>query len=190
MSKRTTQAVADLLSSPENENRTAEEVAELVVELVQEELARTNRVAVVAQIQEGPRPPMVVALGPFSARGILDTPGKFLKAVSGGTAARTAGEGLAWNPSTKVGRGRFMLVPILRTPRDAWLFYGQLPEDERPDEGDLYAAAREMTAWNPEAIEPACVCGLTHVHPCPQCGQPNTHHCYRHQLGEQHNCRR
>ncbi|WP_147450945.1 hypothetical protein [Streptomyces hoynatensis] len=160
MSSRTVKAVADILSDPQNQEKTAEEIAEAVIEKVRETDALVSRVAVVGQIQEGSRPPLTVVLGPFSARGILDTPEKFAKATAGGTAARTAGEGLAWNPSTKVGRGRFMLAPIFKSPREAWDFHKEIPVFNPPGGEYFYQAAHALTAWNPEQIEPACVCGL------------------------------
>lgn len=34
--------------------------------------------------------------------------------------ARTAAEGFAWDPKSKTGRGRFMVIPIVNKPADAW----------------------------------------------------------------------
>lgn len=62
-------------------------------------------------------------LGPFSARGILDTAEKFRRATEGGTAARDAGQHLAWDSKTGIGQGRFMLAPAFRRPQDAWDFF-------------------------------------------------------------------
>ncbi|ONK10407.1 hypothetical protein [Streptomyces sp. MP131-18] len=188
--RREAKAVSEVIRMGLDDNLSPEEVAGEATEKIRELDSQTDRVMVVGQIQEGPRPPLTVALGPFSSRGKIDSPQAFLRATAGGTAARAAAEGLAWNPSTKLGKGRFMLAPIFRSPREAWAFYSQLPVEGRPAESDLYAAAREMTAWDPEAIEPACVCGLTHQHPCPTCGQLAAHYCHKHQRGEQHSCRR
>ena len=94
----------------------------------------THRLAVVGQIQYGPQDAThTVVLGPFSARGILDTPEKFERAIEGGTAARDAGQHLAWDSKTGTGRGRFMLTPAFRRPQDAWDFYrGPAKRDSEP----------------------------------------------------------
>lgn len=125
MSKRETDAVAKILSDPENESRSAEEVADLVIQALDDLRARTHRLAVVGQIQftQAQETPHTVILGPFSSRGILDSQEKFDKAVQGGTAARELGQNLAWDTKTGTGRGRFMLVPAFRSPRDAWNYF-------------------------------------------------------------------
>lgn len=79
---------------------------------------------------EAPETAHTVVLGPFSARGVLDTQEKFLKAVQGGSAARTAGQDLAWDTKKGTGRGRFMLAPAFQRGRAAWDFFRQ--EDRIP----------------------------------------------------------
>jgi hypothetical protein len=162
MPKREIEAIAKILTDPENSSRTAEEVAELclgaltdyvkqvradevdriakkVVESIEGERVggipvriadaidrmrqTTHRLAVVGQIQYGPQETHTVVLGPFSARGILDTQEKFRKAAESGGAARDAGQHLAWDSKTGIGRGRFMLAPAFRRPQDAWDFF-------------------------------------------------------------------
>lgn len=124
MHKREIKAVADLLNNPENDSKTAEEVAELAIQALDDCRGRTHRIAVVGQIQYGPQEPTyTVALGPFSSRGHLDSPEKFRQATQGGTAARDAGRYLAWDTKTGTGKGRFMLVPVFRSARDAWDFH-------------------------------------------------------------------
>lgn len=182
MSKRETDAVARILSDPENEARSAEEVAELAIQALDDLRARTHRLAVVGQIRfnEAQETPHTVILGPFGSRGILDSQEKFDRVTQGGAAARELGQNLAWDTKTGTGRGRFMLAPAFRSPRDAWDFY-------RPDghgdevktltskmliEGgwreakgaaalkadlDRYAAGR----WAQDVdYPPACSCGL------------------------------
>jgi hypothetical protein len=122
--KRETDAVAQILSDPENQSRSAEEVAELAIQALDDLRARTHRLAVVGQLQfTEAQETHTVILGPFSSRGVLDGPDKFAKATQGGTAAREAGQHLAWDTKTGTGHGRFMLVPAFRSPRDAWDFF-------------------------------------------------------------------
>jgi hypothetical protein len=124
--------VAAILSDQENQNRSAEEIADLVIDCLDDLRARTHRLAVVGQIAlpQAPETTHTVVLGPFSARGILDTQEKFRRAVQGGSAARQAGQELAWDTKTGRGRGRFMLAPAFMRPRSAWDFFRQ---EERID---------------------------------------------------------
>lgn len=163
MSARENAAVAAILTDPENSNRTAGEVADLAIDALDEIRARTHRLAVVGQIAfpEAPETAHTVVLGPFSTRGVLDTQGKFLKALGGGSAARTAGQELAWDHKTGKGRGRFMLAPAFLRPRAAWDFY-------RPAEPDVPARfawiAKSIQRWEAggsreAAVKPVCHCG-------------------------------
>lgn len=126
MSAKEIAAVAAILSDQENQDRTAEQVADLAIGALDDIRARTHRFAVVGQILfpgQAPETPHTVVLGPFSARGILDTQGKFLRALEGGSAARNAGQDLRWDIKTGRGRGRFLLAPAFRSGRDAWNFF-------------------------------------------------------------------
>lgn len=126
MSKRENDAVVKILADPANDERSAEEVADLVIGALDDIRARTQRLAVVGQIHfpdEAPETVHTVVLGPFSSRGLLDTREKFLKALSATSAARNAGQDLAWDARKGTGSGRFMLAPALRTAREAWDFF-------------------------------------------------------------------
>lgn len=132
-------------------------------------------------------------LGPFTSRGILDTQEKFRKVLESGTAAREAGEGLAWDSKTGRGRGRFMLAPAFFRPRDAWDFYrgGKIAEAiERAAAGytirDVIPADHLV-----REIVPACVCGL-HTKPlCRFCGSGYQLVCPLHEPDAAvHSCRR
>lgn len=113
-----------VLTDPENESRTGAEVAERVIEALDSVRATTHRMAVVGQIRyEALGPLHTVVLGPFSARGVLDTREKFERAVEAGPAARGAGQQLAWDAKTGLGDGRFLLAPAFIKPRDAWDFF-------------------------------------------------------------------
>jgi hypothetical protein len=162
VSAREIAAVAAILTDPENRERTAEEVADLVIDQLDDLRARTHRLAVVGQIAfpQAPETTHTVVLGPFGARGILDSQEKFLKAVQGGSAARRAGQDLAWDTKTGRGRGRFMLAPAFQRPRAAWEFFRQ-PEPEIPARFAWIAESIrrwEAGGWK-AGYGPVCHCG-------------------------------
>jgi hypothetical protein len=172
--KREIDALAGILSSPENSEKTAEEVAALAIQALDDVRARTHRLAVIGQIQFGPQDEThTVVLGPFSSPLLLDGPDK-LKAVLERpcTDTREQGRALAWDPAKKTGRGRFMLAPMFMKARDAWDFY----------RGDTVAEeiVEAVTAL-PRSISPACLCGLKHIPRCRFCGVAYDHHCPLHQ---------
>ncbi|AXG81169.1 hypothetical protein DVK44_29655 [Streptomyces paludis] len=152
-----------------------------------------------------------VVLGPFSARGILDSPEKFQRATEAGSAARTAGQGLAWDAKTGLGRGRFMLAPAFASARDAYDFFRGNERGEeikaltskmlieggwREARGaaelkadlDAWAAGR----WAQEAgVGPNCNCGLPAGVTCRFCRAEYERHCPRHdRTAKPHRCRR
>lgn len=157
--------LAKILSDPQNSNRSAEEVAQLVLEKMYElavstakaeirnetrrEIFETDaaqrRLAVVGQISFGPQEAVhTVVLGPFrstvalrSVEGLQDA----LKRPN--VAARDAGQHLAWDSKTGRGSGRFMLAPAFMRPRDAWDFYR--PE-RRPD---IEHITKSIARWQP-----------------------------------------
>lgn len=124
--------------------------------------SQARRLAVVGQIQfEGREQTDTVVLGPFHAQGLLTSREKFLAVLKKACVdAREAGQGLAWDPKSKVGRGRFMLVPAFMRPREAWEFY-------RPDEPDsrLLRVQESLARWEAGmwaregAYAPVCHCG-------------------------------
>jgi hypothetical protein len=177
VSKRENDAVADVLTNPENQNRSAEEVAELAIEALDEVRAKTHRLAVVGQISfsafaDADEERHTVVLGPFSARGILDTQEKFRRATEGGSAARSAGQDLAWDSKTGKGRGRFMLAPAFLRPRSAWDFFRppEAPKGKKEAMNLLVEPPAHITEtiarwqaglWADEVGNPAgCVCGV------------------------------
>lgn len=159
MSKRETDAVAKVLCDPENQTRSAEEVAELVIDQLDAVRAQSHRLAVVGQLwfNEAQERPHTVILGPFSARGVLDSRDKFDKVVQGGTAARDAGQHLAWDAKTGKGRGRFMLVPAFKSSRDAWNFF----REEEPADPRFAWIADSIANWQAGPWGPACSCAAT-----------------------------
>ncbi|MFC8490744.1 hypothetical protein ACFUJU_08045 [Streptomyces sp. NPDC057235] len=182
MKKREIDAVASALADPENSERTAEEVAALAIQALDDVRSRTHRLAVVGQIQYGPQEEThTVILGPFSSPLLLDSPDK-LKAVLARpcTDARKPGQALAWDPSKKTGAGRFMLAPMFGSARDAWDFYrGSAVAEE----------VVEAVSVLPRGISPACLCGLKHTPPCRFCAQEVELHCPLHEPeAEVHRC--
>lgn len=174
--------MATALADPENSERTAEEVAALAIQALDDVRSRTHRLAVVGQIQYGPQEEThTVILGPFSSPLLLDGPDK-LKAVLERPCTDTRGQGqaLAWDPARKTGRGRFMLAPMFAKARDAWDFY----------RGDVVAEeVVEAVAAPPRSITPACLCGLKHTPACRWCGVAYEHHCPLHEPeAEIHRC--
>lgn len=175
MSKREIESLAKILTDPNNQDRTAEEVAELAIAALDEVRSRTHRLAVVGQISFSgiptPSDPLhTVVLGPYSARGYLDTQDKFRRAVEGGSAARQAGQDLAWDSKTGKGRGRFQLVPAFLRPRAAWDFFR--PEKEQGE--TLLKILQDVSQWRAglwaeqAGIKPACHCGVRTALPCPR----------------------
>jgi hypothetical protein len=163
VSKKEHDAVAKILSDPENSERSAEEIADLVIGTLDDLRSKTHRLAVVGQISfpEAPETVHTVVLGPFSCRGTLDTQAKFLKALEGGSAARAAGQDLYVDPKNRLGRGRFMLAPAFATPRQAWDFF-------RPAEPDIPKRfqwiGESIRRWEAgesreASVKPVCHCG-------------------------------
>jgi hypothetical protein len=156
-------ALTEVLENPDNEHISTTSICELLLDAVDLVRGRSHRLAVVGQITHEGEEPHVVVLGPYSARGVLDSQEKFDKAVSGGTAARSDGQQLAWDSKTGTGKGRFMLVPAFHRPRDAWDFY-------RPDKaGESFAAeiTESIARWQPGLwteeydLGPVCHCAAT-----------------------------
>lgn len=110
------------------------EIPARVADAIDRMRQKTHRLAVVGQIQYGPQEPThTVILGPFSARGILDTQAKFQRVIESGSAAQGVGQQLAWDSRTGSGKGRFMLAPAFFKPRDAWDFFrGPAKRDSEP----------------------------------------------------------
>lgn len=163
MSKRESDAVAAILADPENDDRTAEEVAERCIMALDDIRARTHRLAVVGQLFfEGDAERHTVILGPFSSVGILDAPEKFARVIQGGSAARQAGQDLAWDTKTGKSRGRFLLAPAFQRPRDAWDFFrpGEPPNPRhlRITESIARWSAGKWAQERP--IRPVCHCGM------------------------------
>jgi hypothetical protein len=160
-------ALVEVLEDETNLDISSQEISEKLLDSLDAVRGRTHRIAVVGQISHempggGLSEPQTVVLGPFSSRGILDSPEKFRRALET-SSARSDGQQLAWDSKTGTGRGRFMLVPAFHRPRDAWDFY-------RPDKvGDPFAAeiTESIARWQPglwteeHDLGPVCHCAAT-----------------------------
>lgn len=184
MSQREINALAAILSDPENSSRTAEELASLILDRMYDlavstakaevraetrreifdKDAEARRLAVIGQVSYGPQEAThTVVLGPFHAPLKLTNPERFEAATAKPcTQAREAGQHLAWDTKTGTGRGRFMLAPAFMKPRDAWDFYrGSRAEPI------ITKALEDLPA---RQLGPVCLCGLRegvvcHAHP-------------------------
>lgn len=148
----------------ENDSMPDDELAASLLEIIDEERGKKKRILVVGQIQyAGQEAIHTVALGPYSTVGNLDTYENWQARSEAHAASRTEGGKLAWDTSTKNGRGRFMIVPLLRTARDAWDFFRGTEVEEI---GEILEASERHETWSirgkPEApdVGAACTCGL------------------------------
>lgn len=146
----------------ENDEMPDVELAELLLETIDEYRGQKKRILVVGQIQyDGQEAIHTVALGPYSTVGKLDTYENWQARSEAHTASRNDGGKLAWDTSTNKGRGRFMVVPLLRTARDAWDFFrGTIRENEGEILEQAEAEWSIRGAPDDPDIGPVCICGL------------------------------
>jgi hypothetical protein len=164
VSQREINSLAKILSDPANESRSAEELAQLVIDELDSLRSVSHRLAVVGQISFGPQEAVhTVVLGPFRAPLKLADEERFQAVLERPcTAAREAGQNLAWDSKTGKGQGRFMLAPAFMKPREAWDYYRGT--------GPAPVIAQALAAVPPKIIGPTCLCGLRedvrcHKHP-------------------------
>lgn len=161
---REVKVLAKILSDPDNLNRSAEEIAQLCIDALDDLRSASHRLAVVGQISYGPQETThTVVLGPFRSPLKLSDEERFQAALERPcTSARDAGRHLAWDSKGGTGQGRFMLAPMFAKPRDAWDYYRG--EKAAP------VIAQALSDIPPKTIKPVCVCGLRegvtcHAHP-------------------------
>lgn len=168
--RREIKAVADILTDPENESRSAEEVAEAAISRLDEVRSTTHNLVVVGRFSFDLEKQYMAALGPLSSRAPK--------------AAREVGSRFAWDYKTRRGEGSFTVLPLLRNPQAAWDF---LREREVPEESARKALGsitpstvgepgyepmrfnlpdevldRITADWEPtKEYGPTCTCGLT-----------------------------
>lgn len=178
MSQREIKAVADVLSDPENEGLTAEEVAEKAISAYEAQRAKTHNLIVLGHFRLSETESYVAAVGPLSTRAEAR--------------AREVGERFAWDYKTRRGTGQFVLVPLVRDPAKAWddARLSQLVEYEghmgsvtpgieptyEPMRFEIPDAVRARIGASvggpvPNTVVPTCVCGLARAGvtlPCPR----------------------
>jgi len=182
VSQREISSLAKILSDPENHSRSAEEIAQLVIDELDDLRSSSHRLAVVGQISFGPQGAAhTVVLGPFRAPLKLSDEQRFRDALTRPcTAARDAGRHLAWDSKTGKGRGRFLLAPAFMKPRDAWDFY------RGHDVAEVAIQAVERLALH---TGPTCGCGMQGSTICRFCGKDYERRCALHDQGaEVHRC--
>lgn len=192
--------IADLLARESNEDLTAEElsieIASSAVEVYEEIQAKNYNLVVLGHFRLDDDTSYVAAVGPLSTRATQR--------------ARGVGERFAWDYRSRRGTGKFVLVPMIRDPAQAWdearrdqaaeftavlnsITPGVEPSYEAmrldlPDE----VRARISADWrvDPEVLAakfgPHCICGLAHLPERTNLGDPVTPGCPRHPKGDEH----
>lgn len=121
--KKITAAVADLLAREGNEalsaEQLAEEIATEIVSQYEEIQAKSYNLIVLGHFTPGDGSYHVAAVGPLSTRATKR--------------AKDIGERFAWDYKTRRGTGKFTLVPLVRSPNEAW-------DDARKGDYDEYQA--------------------------------------------------
>lgn len=158
---REVKTLVPILSDPDNESRTAEELAALLVDALDDLRAKSPRIAVVVRHRWLDTDDYSLAvLGPFGAR----AHGR----------AREMGEAACF-ALAHPGDGRAVPVPAYASPRDAWAVL------KPPSAADQLKAqvAADVAAWSPGSIWEGddsdlrrCSCGVGHV--------SRAQHCPRH----------
>lgn len=180
-------AAADLLARDGNDNITAEELAdqladavvETVLDTYEEIQAKSYNLIVLGHFTPGGDNSYIAAIGPLSSR----APQR----------ARSVGEHFAWDYKTRRGTGKFMLVPLVRSPNEVWdeVRRGELaeyvhhlssvtPEIGAPSYEPMRlglsdeARSRITADWQmgPEVLSrkfgPNCICGFSDKFACPR----------------------
>lgn len=147
--KREIEAVAAVLADEDNDEMTAEQVAEAAIRALDDLRATTNRLAVVASYAWHPdEEPTLAVLGPFST-------------LAKAAARRVGGE---MRGTVRGGRGKWMLVPAYANVKAAWDAVAPDPAGEA--ERRLEAALGTFWKRYPATYQPLagdwarCCCGL------------------------------
>lgn len=157
MSAKILKAIIAILDDESNNGEHVANIAELILETVEELQGEQKRIAVVGQIMSAHADnPFPVVLGPYTARGILGTEEKWAKAAQSHTASRSDGGSLAWDTTVKTGMGQYMLAPIFKNARAAWDFYRVAKPDVEDEIQEIFSTIRGSHI----NIGPVCVCGM------------------------------
>lgn len=140
--------LAKVLNDEINVNRSAEEIAEELIQVLDDLRSDTHRVAIVANYAWTGEESTLAVLGPFSTRAPA--------------AARAVGEGMAG--TARGGHGKWMMVPAYATVRAAWDAVRPTPGEEQ--ERRLNATLGHVFGEHPGLFRPwshfgpVCCCGL------------------------------
>lgn len=152
--KRELAALLPILTDPENEDRTPEEIAESLIQALDDVRAKSPRMAVVIRHRWGATDKYSLAvLGPFGIRAE--------------TQAKGVGEA-ACSSLAHPGDGRFVFAPVFPSPSAAWEALKPPPAAEFM----RAQVARDVAAWRPGLWTedsqpcPTCRCGLVGAEPC------------------------
>lgn len=132
-------AVASVLGDPGNAELSAEEVAERAIAAYEAVQAKTHNMIVLGHFRLSETESYVAAVGPLSTRAQA--------------AARGVGERFAWDYKTRKGTGKYVLVPLIRNPNEAW-------DEARSMQVEAVREAATRGALSSDPYGPACTCGL------------------------------
>lgn len=146
--KREIKVLTAILADEQNQDKTAEEIAEELILALDELRVSTHRVAIVASYAWTGEEPTLAVLGPFSTRAPA--------------AAKAVGEGMAG--TGRGGTGKWLRVPVYANAKAAWDAVMPTPDEVRERRlnealGQVFADNGDL--FNPWArFGPVCCCGV------------------------------
>lgn len=151
--KKIVELLKEMYDFPDMTDDQWKEDASSVLGLIEEEQAAEKKAVVVGQVlYTGAQAPVTVALGPFGQRAVK--------------AAQDAAGKLVYNPMQKTVQGRYMIVPLYKSPQLVFNEFGKGLVSEEQAERLVHDMAD--ATWH-ISDTPACMCGLR-----------SATHCYRH----------
>lgn len=159
MTAKIVKAIVEILEDSTNQDQHVANIAELILERVEELQKESHKIAVVGQILvEGSTKPRIVVLGPFGAQGKLETEEAWDTAAEKHTGSRTEGGKLAFRAvGGGSGVGRFLLAPVFGTAAKAWKFFPDKPVVMEAVETE-FTSIRGVDPAN--LAGPVCLCGF------------------------------
>jgi hypothetical protein len=145
--KAVAEAAANLLAREGNESLSAEdlaeelarEVTETVVSAYEEIQSKAYNLIILGHFRISETESFAAAVGPLSTRAPMR--------------ARGMGERFAWDYKTRKGTGKYVLVPLVRNPNEAW-------DEVRAQQVQALKDGPLRGALSLDPYGPACVCGL------------------------------
>lgn len=151
-------AAADLLARETNAESTAESVAEELAETVTEAMvlaydeiqAKSYNTVVVGHFRLESDQSYAAAVGPLSTRAHMR--------------AKAMGERFAWDYKSRRGTGKYVVLPLIRDPNDAW---DHLRAEQVPPP-DVREGLQRAYSLSLDPFGPTCICGLNGGLVCPR----------------------